>query len=95
MGAGGAFSGLPLPPMLNTVPSGHRTDTDGSATPAAVAAFRPRMTGMVLKGPSTPRELPETPHRAARNRLKSGEPASRIAQAYGFDVDTIRRVGMG
>jgi hypothetical protein len=51
------------------------------------------LVGRVVKGPSTPREVPRELRQAVRDRLRMAEPAARIAQAYGVDVDTIKRVG--
>jgi hypothetical protein len=48
--------------------------------------------GQVAKGPQVPLRLSEQHEREARVRLKTGEPALRIASSYGVDIDTIRQL---
>jgi hypothetical protein len=57
-----------------------------------LADITDRLLTLVAKGPSTPRRLSEQHEREARARLKTGEPASRIADAYSVGIDTIRQL---
>ena len=49
----------------------------------------------VVKGPRTPRLVPEAQHESVRYRLKTGEPAARIARELGTDADTIKALARG
>lgn len=50
------------------------------------------LVGRVVRGPSTPRALPKHQQQAARDRLRTGEPAYLIAAAYGVDAATIEQL---
>lgn len=51
-----------------------------------------RLLSLVAKGPQEPRRLNQQHEREARARLKTGEPVTSIAAAYGIDVDVIRQL---
>jgi hypothetical protein len=50
---------------------------------------------LVAKAPSTPVRLTARQQQEIMDRLKTGEPQARIADAHGVDRDTIRRPGRG
>jgi hypothetical protein len=70
-------------------------DTDKEPDQRILLSLVDILVGLVARAPSEPRQLTPQQMQEIRARRKEGEPADRVARAYGIEVEQVQQLARG